>query len=100
MAKKAAASRGRTKKRKSQQTAVAVEQRIRQDRNQNDLRRQAEHVVADAQALKAETTASQAKPLSCERSITNRLTGKPMYSPPARARAQPMSEFDALPAIT
>ena len=76
MAKKGAASRGRTKKRKSQQTAVAVEQLIGQDRNQNGLRREAEHLVADAQVLEAETTASQAKPSRQQRRAVERRRQK------------------------
>ncbi len=76
MAKKSTASRGRTKKRKSQQTATAVEQLVRQDRNQNGLRREAEHVVADAHALKAETTASQDKPSRQQRRAVERRRQK------------------------
>lgn len=76
MAKKSAASRGRTKKRKSQQTAVAVGQLIRQDRKQNGLRREAEQLVADARALEAETTASQDKPSRQQRRAVERRQQK------------------------
>ena len=57
-----AASPARTKKRKLDPMAVAVEHRLREERDTIGLRRQAEHWVADAGALEAEATRNDANP--------------------------------------